>query len=93
MRPTVSVARSTENTLADGSIPMKIGIGEAAGATVEEQSDASRLPPSTRLMRPAKAQVRDHSHNLGEQVLRNRDLGHLERDRARAADDLRSEHG
>ena len=32
----------------------------------------------------------DHSENLGEQVLRNRDLGHLERDMARVADDLRA---
>ncbi len=33
----------------------------------------------------------DHSVNLGEQVLRNRNLGRLERDMARGADDLRAD--
>jgi len=40
LRRIVSTARSAENTLADGSVAMKIGIGEAAGATVEQQSEA-----------------------------------------------------
>src|SRR5208337_1905072 len=35
--------------------------------------------------------LNDHSVILGERVLRNRDLGHLERDSARVGDDLRAD--
>jgi hypothetical protein len=36
-------------------------------------------------------QFRDRPQDVGEEVSRNRDLGHLERDRARVADDLRAD--
>ena len=38
-----------------------------------------------------RAKFRDHSKNLREQIFRNRYLGHLERDVARMADNLRAD--
>jgi hypothetical protein len=39
-RPIVPAARSAGGAPADGSVPIEIDIGEAAGATVEERRDA-----------------------------------------------------
>jgi hypothetical protein len=50
----------------------------------EFESNASRLSRSTRLMRPAKASTQRTGYS-------NLDLGHLECDMARVADDLRAD--
>ena len=64
-RPIASAARSADNASADGSVPIEIGIGEAAGATVEERRDAHEAVGAPGQMRgnarPAPASARSTS--------------------------------
>ena len=39
----VSAARDADSASADGCVPIEIGIGEAAGPTVEERRDAHEV--------------------------------------------------
>jgi hypothetical protein len=54
-RRIVSAARSVDSASADGCVPIEIGIGigEAAGATVEERRDAHELVVAPGQMRGA----------------------------------------